>query len=519
MMAWTGDGIDGNLSSDLPKGWILCDGRNYPALRYPLLASIIGDTYGGTNFGGTFPDYAGTFRVPNLSSRMPIDLEESMLTEAEYQYGQSDASTVVGNLVNGYGDTVPIQTLISANADIVFTLSNTSNMIGKMTKMTITDPDFGATVYMLPRKLGIGHTPSHGHPGTYNRAAVEGSGPMLFESARMQLSGTENSGCGCPSGGQTANNIDCQLQDPNKTPSWQNGAVPMTYFADVDRENTLPTTDRFFNFAQTGNTNPGSSKKTVTGSEYGKDWQHVPAYTWPSNLRNEFFGSQFSTGFLEEPMITHSQDAWSGMFPKPGIYSNRRNFFGYDTEVTGVTGVVDDPELVAASTYMVSLPPNSNKFSLAAGEDIGVEFDKIKPFMTVTGNFIPEGSQILGIERKSGDSISNYVYEIEMSEQTSNTSVASVIISIRHGTFPTTMNTLTNGQNPNSSTFQGHTHGSFDIAQTVGSLVAPATHPVAGETLGVSLGNVNPENINDALNIIADTQMPSVNCTFMIKAY
>jgi hypothetical protein len=519
MMAWTADGIDGNLVTDLPKGWILCDGRTYPAGRYPLLASLIGDTYGGSNFAGTFPDYAGTFKVPNLSSRMPIDLEPSMLVDATYQYGQSDAGTVLGTLVSGYGDTTPVQTLISANADIVFTLLNTSNMVGKMTNMTITDPDFGASIYMLPRKLGIAHIPSHGHPGTYNRATVIGSGPMVFQSARMQLSGTEASGCGCPSGGQQANNIDCQLLEASKVPTWQNGAVPMTYFADVDREHTIVSTDRFFNFVQTGNTNPGSSNKTVTGSQYGKDWQHVPAYTWPTNLKNEFFGSPFSSSFLEEPMITHSQDAWSGMFPKPGIYSNRRNFFGYDTGITGSTGVIDDPELVAAATYSVSLPATLNRFSLPAGADIGAEFDKIKPFMTVSGTYIPEGAQILGIERKSGTSTADYVYEIEMSEQTTNTSVQTVTVSIRHGTFPTTMNNLTNGQNPNSSTFQGHTHGSFDIAQGVGSLVAPATHPVSGEITGVSLGNVNPENIDDALNIIADTQMPSVNCTFMIKAY
>jgi len=520
MMAWTGDGVDGILPESLPKGWILCDGRVYPAFRYPLLASIIGDTYGGNNFSGTFPDYTGTFRVPDLSSRMPIDLEQNMLFQPEYQYGQSDAITVLGNLVSGYGDTIPISTLISANADIVFTLLNTTKLVGKMTKMSITDPDFGTTIFTLPRKLGIGHTPSHGHPGLYSRATAEGSGPMVFESARMQLSGTEQSACGCPSGGQVANNIDCQLLDANKVPTWQQGAAPITYFADVDRENTLVSTDRFNNFVQGTNTNPGSSNRTVTGGSFDKDWAHVPAYTWPTDLKNEFFGSAQTQGFLQEPMITHSQDAWTGMFPKPGVYSNRRNFFGLDTGITGSTGIVDDPELVPATTYTVSLPANSNKFSLPAGADIGLYYDRIKPFMVVRGNFIPDGSSILSIVRTSGTSPSNYVYEIEMTEQTINTSTESgITISIGHGTYPTTMNTLTNGQNPNSSTFQGHSHSSFDIAQAKGSLTPPATWPVSGETFGVSTGNVNPENINDALNIIADTQMPSVNCTFMIKAY
>lgn len=520
MMAWTGDGTVGKLSSDLPKGWILCDGTTYNASRYPLLASMIGDTYGGTNFSGSFPNYTGTFRVPDMSSRMPIDLESFMLADSTYQYGQTDASTVLGSLVSGYGATTPVSTLISANADIVFTLSNTSKLVGKLTKMTITDPDFSATIYTIPRKLGINHTPTHGHPGTYSRATAEGSGPMVFESMRMDLNGTENSGCGCPSGGQQANNINCQLLDQTKAPTWQNGATIMTYFGEIDKENTLVQTDRFYDFAVTGNTNPGTSTKTVIGSTYGKDWAHVPAYTWPSTIQNEFFGSAFTASFNDQPKITHSQPAWTGFFPKPGLHSNRRNYFGYNTGVTNsTTGLSDDPELVTAATYTVSLSASATKFTLPAGSDIGSEFDKIKPFMLVSGNYIPSGATILGINRISGTSTSNYVYEIEMSDQTTNTTTQSVTVSIKHGTYPTTLNTLTNGQNPNSSTFSGHSHSSFDIAQLKGGLTLPATYPVSGEIYGVSTGNVNPENINDALNIIADTQMPSVNCTFIIKAY
>ena len=48
-----------------------------------------------------------------------------------------------------------------------------------------------------------------------------------------------------------------------------------------------------------------------------------------------------------------------------------------------------------------------------------------------------------------------------------------------------------------------------------GSLSGPATHPVNN----ISLGDVSPENINDALNIIADVAMPALLVTFIIKAY
>lgn len=520
MMAWVGDGFDGNTVSSLPKGWILCDGKTYQASRYPLLASILGDTYGGSNFAGSFPNYTGTFIVPNLSSRMPIDLESSMLDESTYQYGQSDAKTVLGTRVSGFGDTTPISTLLSANADIVFTLSNTTRLVGKMTKMSITPPDFGATVYTIPRKLSLGHLPSHSHPGLYTRATAELTGPMIFESAKINLIGQEQSGCSCPqNSGNEANNIECQVADADTLPSWRGGRQRITYFGEVSNENTLVSTDKFYDFVQGTSVDPGTSNKTVTGSSKDNDWQHVPPYTWKSTLKNVFDGSSYSSTFLEEPAITHSQDAWSGYFPKPGLYFNKNNFFGLtDPLVTGSTGVVNDPEAVPMVEYTVSFALNSNKFQLPAGSDIGTYFDKIKPFMLVKASVVPAGTSIQKINRISGTSTSNYVYEIEMTEN-ATAAATSVTVKIGHGTYPTTMNTTSAGQDPSKTTFAGHSHSTFDFFQSIGSLIMPSTHPVEGETTGVSIGNVNPEKIDDALNIIADTQMPSVNCTFMIKAY
>lgn len=46
IIPWAGDGNEGFALSNIPKGWILCDGRLYNANRYPLLAATLGDTYG-----------------------------------------------------------------------------------------------------------------------------------------------------------------------------------------------------------------------------------------------------------------------------------------------------------------------------------------------------------------------------------------------------------------------------------------------------------------------------------------
>jgi microcystin-dependent protein len=53
-----------NGSTNIPSGWLLCDGNNYTNDDYPMLASIIGTIYGGTT--------DTNFNVPNLSQRSGV---------------------------------------------------------------------------------------------------------------------------------------------------------------------------------------------------------------------------------------------------------------------------------------------------------------------------------------------------------------------------------------------------------------------------------------------------------------
>ena len=149
ILPWAGDGGTGFLASNIPKGWIVCDGEVKEAKLYPLLASILGDTYGGDMTrpaGGhyTFPyvdeqdgSNNATFRLPGLSGNVMVDLENDFLNQTKYQFGQSDAKTVVvdeagtklGDLVRDYGETVKIKADWSANADIDFTLSLSGNLL------------------------------------------------------------------------------------------------------------------------------------------------------------------------------------------------------------------------------------------------------------------------------------------------------------------------------------------------------------------------------------------------------
>ena len=66
-MSWSGP------LSEIPDGWIICNGASVNAADYPLLVQAIGDTYnsGNSNVGGSgFPNYTGQIVLPDLLGRL-----------------------------------------------------------------------------------------------------------------------------------------------------------------------------------------------------------------------------------------------------------------------------------------------------------------------------------------------------------------------------------------------------------------------------------------------------------------
>ena len=75
---------------------------------------------------------------------------------------------------------IPVRTTHEASADIDFTLNLTGNLYFKFTDITLSAPDFLETIHTLNRKLGINHTPSHGHSDSLGSVNAAGAGPMPF---------------------------------------------------------------------------------------------------------------------------------------------------------------------------------------------------------------------------------------------------------------------------------------------------------------------------------------------------
>lgn len=525
IMPWGGDGFSGFGAGNIPKGWELCDGEVRDASQYPLLASVLGTTYGGT-ITGIFPNYSGTFVVPNISNRVMIDLEKDHLALPEFQYGQGDvlntvidsAGTKFGDLISDFGTTQVIKTIWSANADIDFTLPAGLTLVGKYTQLGITDPDFQTSVTTLNRKLGINHTPAHSHADSILTASASFIGPAVFTSAQVQASGN-TAHPNCPQ--IASKNHTCDLlPSANQAPSWQGGRTLCAYYGDEQYENTLPYMDKFQDFV----------------NDAGKDyWSKVPATDWhsgtptrnspqaPSQSYNFTDTKGFTSTFPTVPIKTHAIPAWTGLIPKPQIFGARRNFYGKETGST-YQGVTDNPEDSTKwfSVSNVNVGNGVTEFTLPAGTDIrtsktesGVTFyayDKVRPYKLVDGTPFAKGTYITEVTR-AGTSDANYVYTIKLSLPTIAAAVATTV-TFKEGTFGTTLSN-TGDNNPNNISFISHNHGSFDIQMSRGSLNPPATHPVPS----ISIGSVSPDNLNDALNIIVDTSQPAMNIVYLIKAY
>jgi hypothetical protein len=167
IMPWTG-GV-----SNIPKGWILCDGTPISAASYPLLSRAIGDTYnnGPSSFAGSFPNYSGNIVLPNLTNKTLIDIETSYFGAGgtgETQDLDPKAAAAVTPLIGPNTDNGVKTIYNDITTDVVFTLNDRSGYSGRASGNTIGGGEgISKTVYISPRKLGRDHIKPHNHPGRY----------------------------------------------------------------------------------------------------------------------------------------------------------------------------------------------------------------------------------------------------------------------------------------------------------------------------------------------------------------
>lgn len=324
IMPWAGNASSGTFEANIPHGWVLCDGKTWLAKQLPLLASIIGNTYGPTSDGikNPFPNYGDddVFQVPNLTNRALIDHENSYLNQSTYQYGQSDAQTVVGSLINGDGTSVTPPTIYSGDGDLEFTMQNSNTLAGVINGFTLNPPTYSKTYYIIGRKLGLKHTPAHTHKGKYSSAIPDGKYIESFQAPSADIEG----------GKWTSANLKGIGSD---TPdAWAGGYGRVTYYD----ANTQILTDSKKDFY--GNYNTGASIIGGVKANQTLSYETIP----PVGVQRQIDQSAPSTpSFSDTYNYGHQMKAvygtaagGTGVFPPPNTFFGRRNYLGGDKTTT-----------------------------------------------------------------------------------------------------------------------------------------------------------------------------------------
>lgn len=174
IMPWTG-GL-----TQIPTGWLICDGQSVAANEFPLLAQAIGDTYnaGNSNFVGTgansFPNYGGNIKLPNLNGKTLMDIETSYFAErAAGGTGRAadtdvQALTLLSPLIGTNEDAGVTTIFTDVYVDLVFSIADDdrTGYVGRIKGNTLINGDAFKTMYIGPRKLGRAHIKRHNHSGT-----------------------------------------------------------------------------------------------------------------------------------------------------------------------------------------------------------------------------------------------------------------------------------------------------------------------------------------------------------------
>lgn len=161
--------------SNIPTGWIPCDGRTLEVAQYPALYQIIGNTYGG-NVGNDF-------KSPRLNDGSSGIMD---IFRGHFQYLQSEdiqhrpEKTNISDdafwdkTLDGPGADNPssTQTSFTSIIDVEGVLLSTNELVGQYSKFEFSEGEYFKVLLPAQRLLSDRHIPSHTH--NYNVSGSSG---------------------------------------------------------------------------------------------------------------------------------------------------------------------------------------------------------------------------------------------------------------------------------------------------------------------------------------------------------
>ena len=511
----------GNASS-IPDGWLQCTGQTLEATEYPLLASVLGNTYGPTGgLGGrAYGGYVSgdNFRLPNLNGRVLTDYEPAYVSSAaqyaHLQMGQTAQSNSVGGLSIKSGEIDVLR------ASTTYTFSN-----------LIADDGTGSGLTIV---MDVDSAGRAGVTSITSKGTAWSIGDTITIPATSLPSGT----------------TPIVLRVEWITPSVNDVILPPsgTKLIEGDGSGVSPATsenanaDINFTVADSGNltgqikgftVNPPSYFKTyyVIPRKLSKD--HMPSHRHsnPTNLAG------YPTALLEgedvegfecpgvnpccednnkESAVQDGQDYFS-TGSNPGGY-------GYVTRYQQGVTLVDMSERRYSNVTSVGSTgqPYSAPMPVWDGpipRPIGATYDGTQAG-SITNRWM--SNQGPHTSKKNWYSYNGTAGMI--GQQTAADAVATNLANnTGHQATGATFGTCLNHNHEYHQNQSAHGHYTFEVTMNAGYLKCPTIVPVDDMKINSSLSGtantVAAQNIPSALNINVDMKTPSLSMMYLIRAY
>ena len=370
IMPWTGSASNSPIAEDaIPKGWVVCSGQTLKANEYPLLAQLLGNTYGPYQEAGgppvgiqnSYPEFTDTdlFTLPNLNQTALVDIESSRVAP-------SDMAVIGAYVTENGADASPLTNIVSY-IDVNFSIETDGELAGKITGLAVQDPVYFDTIRIIPRKLGVDHTPAHSHPqpenNKYPSTILAGGYVGLFEAGNYEVQDGQWS---------TASAVPV---NPNESQADQfnPGTAKVTWYDEGSQ--TLPDMSGWRDY-----TNAAANVPIIPGTG-----RFVPGYANTGDAENGGGYTDPNTCIINQQM-----PAITAPFPPAGTYQGQRNYYleNSDVDIQRTGGVAEGGE---SFPYPVTLNHQAdvwNSESFASHNHFTIDVSMNKGQMRVPGTVL-----------------------------------------------------------------------------------------------------------------------------------
>lgn len=513
IVPWTGD------SSTIPEGWTQCNGQVLNGSEYPVLASILGNTYGGNLNGRQYDTYVpdtDTFQLPQLNGRVLTDYEQAYVSETALQMGQNYPNGAVGGITIISGEIDPLRTPASYNFSGLTSAGGGSGL-----DITV-DVDVTGRAG-ITKIVSAGQSFNINDEITINKTSL----PSGQDDLKLKIAWTLPSVAAVltPQGVGNVQLIDGD--GSGVTPPTSANAVADINFNVTDSSNLAGQIRSF-------SVNPPSYFKTFYTIPRKLSKDHMPAHRHanPSALQPGYSSAIDDGGQVEAFQCPGAQQCCENNQKEKVISTGEGgdiDYFNDDASQPGGFGLVTRfqsgvtlvdtsiPRLSAVNSVGTAYDATNAKYgapqpvwSGPIPRPIGGTFNNqnaaqcfTNPRMSSTGN-MTSYKNWYGYEGQADDIAANLF--TPGSPQTSKT-------------FPVALNHRAE-KHPD---INSHTHYTFEVTMNAGYLRPPTIVPVndiqVDSTASGSPTTIAPQNLPSALNINVDVKTPSLSMLYIIRAF